>query len=243
MISIRQEGDFGIVEIDRPAKRNALTNAMLEALLEGVTDLVDRDVSVLIVRSTSEHFSAGADLTEWAEPTASEAARMSRLGNAAFDAIAHAPMPSIAAIDGVAAGGGLELALACDLRVATTRARLGLPETGLGNVPAYGGMPRLVQTVGVAYARELLFTAELVDARRAAEIGLVNRLVEPADLEGAVDALARRIADGDPHAISLAKALTGGTRSDGPLAAVTSQAPESRRRKNNFLDRRPAASA
>ena len=242
MIRWESTDAVGRLTLDRPEKLNALATEMIAGLAQGVAALVDDGVSVIVVRSSGRHFSAGADIGEWATPAATQAQRMSRIGVDAFAALARAPMPTIAVIDGVAAGGGLELALACDLRIATTRARLGLPEAGLGNTPAYGGISRLVELVGPSRARELLFTAELIDGSRAAAIGLVNWVVDSDRLDDAVDGIVASITAADPRAVALTKALTGGAPLDGLLASFTSQTPESRDRKEAFLARHATTS-
>jgi enoyl-CoA hydratase/carnithine racemase len=242
MIHTTHRDSVGTITIDRPSKRNALTTEMLSQLGAGVTTLIEAHVSVIVVRSSSDYFSAGADIAEWANPTPTRAADMSRIGVTAFAALAAAPMPTIAVIDGVAIGGGLELALACDLRIATHRTRLGLPELGLGNVPAYGGISRLVAAVGVSHAQELLFTAETIDGARAASIGLVNWAVDDDQLDQEAARIIDLIVGVDPHAASLTKALTGGSSIDGPLSAFTSQSDASRSRKTAFLNRRAATS-
>lgn len=245
LIEIHHADSVGHIVLNRPDKRNALTTAMIRQIGDGVQALAHAEVEVIVVRSSGRHFSAGADITEWAAPSSDDARRMSRAGVDAFGALAEASMPTIAVIDGVAAGGGLELALACDLRIATNRSRLGLPEAGLANLPAYGGIARLVHTVGAVRARELLFTADLVDAERAEQLGLVTQVVEPDQLDEAVGSLVGRIRAADSRTVALAKALTGASPIDGLLAQFTSQSPESRRRKEEFLAmrRRPTEGA
>lgn len=240
MIKVDVAGDIGTLTLDRPSKLNALTNAMIGDLLEAVRTLATSPISAIVVRSSGKHFSAGADLGEWANPTSEEADAMSRRGEEAFAALAASPMPSVAVIDGIAAGGGLELALACDLRIASTTAKLGLPETTLANLPAYGGVPRLVRVVGNTRARELLFTGELISGERAAAIGLVNWAVDAADLADRAEDVVAKIASADRFSVSLAKSLTGNTPIDGLLARVTSQTQASRERKQAFLDARAA---
>lgn len=237
MIRSDTHSRVGTITIDRPGKLNALTTEMLGQLDVEVSRLVESRVAVIVVRSSSKHFSAGADLGEWAEPTANEAASMSSVGERAFARLASAPMPSVAVIEGVAAGGGLELALACDLRLASIEARLGLPEARLANLPAYGGIPRLVEIVGVSRARELLFTAELIDGKRAAELGLVNWIAEPEETWDLADRVIQQIAGADAASVSLAKSLTGGTPIDGLLSRITSQTEASKGRKRSFLSR------
>lgn len=241
MISTDVTGAVGTITLARPDKLNALTTDMLAEIGRSVQELSDREVSIIIVRSSSQNFSAGADLNEWAAPTAADAQRMSRIGGAALDVLAQAPMPSLAVIDGVAAGGGLELTLACDLRIATTRSRLGLPEAGLANLPATGGVDRLMALVGASRARELLFTAELIGGQRAAELGLVNWLTEAEHLDSEVVRITELITNADRSSVALAKSLTGGSPIAGPLASFTSQTEQSRARKQAFLGRRKSA--
>src|SRR5690625_5232596 len=157
LILVRQDDGVGSIILNRADKLNALTTDMIHRIGDGVQELVGAHIEILVVRANGRHFSAGADLGEWSAPSSQDAHDMSRAGVDAFDSLAAAPMPTIAVVDGVAAGGGLELALACDLRIGTTRSRVGLPEAGLANLPAYGGIPRLVETVGAVRARELLF--------------------------------------------------------------------------------------
>lgn len=240
MIKVDVTDDVGTLTLDRPQKLNALTDDMLVAFRGAVDRLTKASISVIVVRSSGRHFSAGADLEEWAAPTSAEADAMSRRGEEAFAALAATAMPSVAVIDGVAAGGGLELALACDLRIASTDAKLGLPETSLANLPAYGGVPRLVEVVGSTRAMELLFTGELVSGTRAAEIGLVNWAVDGELLEDKANEVVAMITRADTLSNSLAKSLIGNTPIDGLLARVTSQTEASRQRKQAFLDARAA---
>lgn len=241
MIIATQQDQVGYLTLDRPDKLNALSTPMLEALGSAVHDFSVSDVRVIVVRSSSIHFSAGADLAEWATPTATEAHHMSRVGVDAFAALAAISVPTIAAITGVAAGGGLELALACDLRIASRDSRLGLPETGLANLPSYGGINRLVTVVGAARARELLFTAELIGADRAERIGLVNWVFDEVEFDERLSETVGQIAAADPRAVAIAKALTGEAPLDGLLSTFTSQTEESRARKLDFLKTRATA--
>jgi enoyl-CoA hydratase/carnithine racemase len=151
-------------------------------------------------------FCAGADLKERAGfSEAQTRAYVARIGDT-FSALAALPQPSIAAINGLAFGGGLELALACDLRVASASATMGLTETSLAIIPGAGGTQRLPAVVGLARAKELIFTARRIDAASALRIGLVNAVVEPAALRDAALALAGEIAANGPLAVTAAKA-------------------------------------
>jgi enoyl-CoA hydratase len=171
------------VTINRPAKLNALNK---QTILE-LADLVEyatheREVrGVIITGSGEKAFVAGADISEFAEYSIKEGEALSRNGQTTvFDAIEQCGKPIIAAINGFALGGGLELAMACHMRIASRTARLGLPEVTLGLIPGYGGTQRLTQLVGKGRAIEMIATADMIAAERALEIGLVNHVV-PAD--------------------------------------------------------------
>ena len=201
----RIEGAAGWIEIDRPARANAYTTSMLAALEARLAELADEEsVRVIVVASAAEgRFCAGADLDEIHDRGIEDALELRAL--ATFDALAAAPVPTIAAIDGPAIGGGLELALACDLRLATPRARFALPETGFGVLPAAGATFRLPALVGPSVAREMiLFGAEL-DAEAARRCGLVNEVTEPQNLQQRVHHWCAAAASRDPLALRLAK--------------------------------------
>ena len=203
----RQDAVAWII-LDRPEVLNALSWDTLGQLGEIVESLAAaRDVRVVIVTGTGEKaFCAGADLKERAGfDEAKTRAYVARIGDT-FAVLAALPQPSIAAINGVAFGGGLELALACDLRVAASTASMGLTETSLAIIPGAGGTQRLPAVVGQARARELIFTARRIDAARAQRIGLVNEVVEPGALREAALGLAREIAANGPLAVAAAKA-------------------------------------
>lgn len=196
--------------LNRPAVRNALDLAMrraLEAALAGLDR--EADVRVLVVRGAGEHFCAGGDVKFMqAHPvTAADGQARVEALNRAVLALARFRVPTVAMVDGVAVGAGCNLALACDLIVASDRARFGELFARLGLVPDAGGTWLLPRRVGPARAKELVFTADVIGAREAERIGLVNRVVPAADLEREAYALARRIADGPPRALAAAKTL------------------------------------
>merc|ERR550519_3295991 len=179
----RLEGENeGIVVfgINRPKAMNALSKNLvtnLQAAIEAVK--FDKAVRVLIIRSHAKGaFCAGADLKERAKMSPAEVGPFVAKGRAIIGAWENLPMPVIAAVDGVALGGGLEMALACDLRIASSDARLGLTETRLAIIPGGGGTQRLPRVVGVAKARELIYTARILNGKQSEEIGLVNHCVE-----------------------------------------------------------------
>lgn len=234
--------------LDRPAKRNALDGAMVASLREQVDVLAARaDVRAVVVRGAGGTFCAGADIADWVAPSNAVAAEQSRVGTEAFAALAALPVPSVAVLEGIAVGGGLELAMACDLRVAATDARLGLPELGLGNLPSWGGTARIADVAGLGVARHLLLSGELVSGARAAELLVVTSAHDPGDLDAAVTALVQRLLGAEPLAVALAKqALTDFERrlaQEDALAAYTAGLASSRDRKQDFLDRKAAAKA
>ncbi|MBV8970803.1 MAG: enoyl-CoA hydratase/isomerase family protein [Sphingomonadaceae bacterium] len=195
-LTLAIDGPRATLTLDRPAKRNALDLAMWEELPRLVAAvMLDPGVRVLVVTGAGGAFSAGADLDEFAV-YASDPAWRAR-NNAAIRAtqvtLARAAKPVVAAIDGDAIGGGLGLALACDLRFATPRARLGLTPAKLGLVYPLHDTKLLVDLVGPAQAKRMLFTARVMDAAEAARIGLVDEVTD--DLDGAVDAFCARVAD------------------------------------------------
>ena len=204
-LSYGVEEGIALVTLKRPEALNALSQSLLEELAE-IPELVQQDPEVRAVIFTGEGkaFAAGADLKEIAAIKDPFMGREYALfGQRVFAEIAALPVPTIAAINGYALGGGLELALACDLRVAAKTAKLGLPEVGLGLIPGFGGTQRLPRLIGRGRALDLIFTGRHVDAEEALFLGLVNRVAEDA-LEEAKK-LAQKILKNAPIALALAK--------------------------------------
>lgn len=189
--------------INRPDKLNALNRAVLDTLDGAFSQAAaDDGVRVVVLRGAGgKAFVAGADIGEFADFGPTDAARMSARGQRLFRRIETLGKPVIAVLDGFALGGGLELAMACTLRIASTGARIGQPEINLGLIPGYGGTQRLARLAGRGVALELCLTGEPVDAARARELGIVNRVHEPGELDEAVEKLARRLAKGPPEAM------------------------------------------
>jgi 2-(1,2-epoxy-1,2-dihydrophenyl)acetyl-CoA isomerase len=205
----RSDG-IAMLTLNRPEARNALDLDMREALEAALRDLAaDAAVRVLVLTGAGEHFCAGGDvkLMQARRMTAADGQRRVEAMNRAVRALAEFRAPTIARVDGFAVGAGCNLALACDLVVASDRARFGEVFARIGLVPDGGGTYFLPRRVGLARAKELCFTADLVDAAEAWRLGLVNRVVPAAQLATATGALARRIADGPPRALEAAKAL------------------------------------
>jgi enoyl-CoA hydratase len=192
-----ERGALAFVCLNRPHKRNALTRQMLERLREifaGITARRDLRVVILTGGMGTDAFSAGTDIAELAALDKVGAHEAARRGQSACEAIELCSAPVIAAINGVAAGGGLELALACHLRIATTQAAFSLPELKLGLIPAYGATQRLARIIGEGRALEMMLTPNTcLSPEEALRIGLINRVCEPAGLLEEAEALAREI--------------------------------------------------
>jgi len=197
----------GIITLSRERARNALDSALLRLL--DVTLAAcggDREVRAVIVTGGAD-FCAGADLKEMGAMTVAGAGEFARLGHSVFRRIETLPKPVIAAVAGHALGGGCELALACDIRLAAESARFGLPEVNLGLIPGFGGTQRLAALVGHGRARELILTGRVVDAREAETMGLVNAVVAGPELAERAGDLAARLARKSRTALAAAKKL------------------------------------
>jgi len=206
-LRVDREGGVAVLTIDRPKSLNALDSATLDELESAFTAL-DRDPSVgaIVVTGAGEKaFVAGADIRDMLAMGPVEARAHAERGQRVVGLLARTPKPVIAAINGYALGGGLELALACDIRLASENAVLGLPETSLAVIPGFGGTQRLARAVGPARAKELILTARKVPAAEAERIGLVNRVVSQGTLLEEAKRLAREILAQGPVAVRLAK--------------------------------------
>ena len=203
--------DSGILTltINRPDSLNALNKQVIDALSAAIESAQDnRDVRVIIVTgSGAKAFVAGADIKEFADFTPEQGRDLAKRGQRdLFDRVERSRKPVVAAINGFALGGGLELALAAHVRVASSNARMGLPEVSLGVIPGYGGTQRLAQTVGKGKAMEMILTAGMIDAEAALQCGLVNQVVELELLLETAQALAGKIARNAPTALTAAMA-------------------------------------
>jgi len=195
-VSVSTAGGVATIRVDRPPM-NALDTAVQAGLAEAASEVTERDdVAAIVVYGGEKVFAAGADVKEMAAWDYRTMVLRSQALQDAFTAIARIPKPTIAAITGYALGGGLELALACDLRICGDNAKLGLPEILLGIIPGAGGTQRLPRLVGPARAKELILTGRFVGAEEAERIGLVNRVVAPDDVFTAATELAEQLARG-----------------------------------------------
>lgn len=215
-IILRKEPPLAWIILNRPQRLNSLTATMMEELSRALDMLWDdRDVRVVIIRGAGDRaFSAGADVTSFAGPLHTYYFFINnRKFQEAVSKIERFPKPVIAAIDGYALGGGLEMALACDFRIATDKSELGQPEIGLGILPGAGGTQRLIKLVGMAKAKELIMLGDRIKAEEAYRIGLVNRVVPKEKFEDEVRSFALRLAQGPPIALTYAKyAINFGTQ-------------------------------
>ena len=180
-VELERRGNVGLITINRPEVLNALNMQVLRDLDE-VLDQVEatEDIHVLVITGAGRAFVAGADISEMALFSASDAKTFSRRGNNVLLRLTRFPRPSIAAVNGYALGGGCELAMSCDFRIASEKAKFGMPEVGLGITPGFGGTQRLQRIVGMSTAMELVLTSRTIDAQEALNIGLINHLY-PAD--------------------------------------------------------------
>jgi len=226
LVSVKHDGDGVEILILRHPPVNALSTGVLDAL-DHQLDEVEKDPQsrCVVLTGDGQYFSAGADLKEVATLGLEDAPRVVARGQNLFSRVEAFPHPVVAAINGLALGGGLELALACDLRVAGDSAKLGAPETVYGLMPAYGGTQRLPRLVGPAKAREMIFTGSLLSAADAHRIGLVNRTVPAGQELRAARDLAHTIAQRAPKAVRAAKRamLEGRDRSLAEGLAIESQ--------------------
>lgn len=214
---IDTEGPVAHITINRPKKLNALNRETIEELHDAFEALdADPGIRVMILRGSGDKaFVAGADISEFAAYGVEEGRDLSASGQELlFDFVEQLGTPVIAAVNGFALGGGLELAMSCHFRVASTNAKMGLPEVSLGVIPGYGGTQRLPELIGKGRAMELVMTGGMVGAERAYAMGLVNHVVAQEDLDAFCLELAQKIAKNSPVAISYAiKAVNAGFRS------------------------------
>lgn len=213
---VEREDKIVKVTVNKPKSLNALNSELLTELNKCMYHLsIDESVDVVVITGEGKAFVAGADISEMKDLSAPEAHAFAKLGMDTFMLIERMPKPVIAAVNGFALGGGCELALACDIRIASEKAVFGQPEVGLGITPGFGGTQRLTRTIGLGIAKEMIYTAKNIKADRAYEVGLVNRVVAPEELMDAAMDMARTIASNGKLAVSYAKgAMVDGFQAD-----------------------------
>jgi len=205
---IEKQYPIGIIKINRPESLNALNIETLGEIRDAVTSLNnEEDIKVLIFTGEGKAFIAGADIKQMKDMNENDAREFCNMGQKIFDIIEHLDKPVIAAVNGFALGGGCELAMACDIRIASENAKFGQPEVNLGIIPGFGGTQRLPRLVGKGIAKELIFTGDLIDAQTALRIGLVNKIVSAEKLLDETMIMAQKIASKGPIAVLIAKSV------------------------------------
>lgn len=254
MLTLDIQGPVALVTIDRPDAANALS-AGARAELRAIVDALARNQAVRAVVLTGagrKVFAAGSDIQDMVDMTAAQSVALSESIRQLNQALAELPQPVVCAVNGWCLGGGLELALACDIRIASETARFGFPEAKLGIMPGGGGLPRLVRAVGSAVARHMVLTGEFMAAARAYEVGLVTQLAPPDALVADAMALAGRMATLAPLALAQIKGalrvaesadLHSGIHAEAQACAVCFASEDKREGMRAFLEKRPAAFA
>lgn len=206
-ILLEKKGLIAVATINRPKALNALNSEVLTDLDELVSAVkADADIRALVITGSGEKaFVAGADIGEMSTLTKEGGEAFGKHGNNVFRAIETLPIPTIAAVNGFALGGGCEMALACDIRIASEKAKFGQPEVGLGIIPGFGGTQRMARIIGTGPAMELIYTADTIDAQRALEIGMVNHVVPADQLMDEAMKLAQKICTNAQKAIRASK--------------------------------------
>ena len=205
-LNLREDAGIAILTFNRPEVYNALDTETVTAALAMVRELQnDPKVRVVVLTGAGKAFIAGADIAEMRQKTPVQARVYSELGHCLMRTIEQLNKPVIAAINGYCLGGGMEVALAADIRVASEKARFGLPETILGIIPGWGALPRITRLVGTAATKELIFTGDIIDAERALEIGLINHIVTHDALMDSVMVMAGKICRQSQFAVAQAK--------------------------------------
>ena len=251
LLDVEPGSGIAWLTLNRPQRLNTITPSMIGDLSRAL-DLLERDsrVRVLVIRGAGEKaFSAGADVTAFQTSTASSMLAGSRRGDRVFGRVESFPHPVVAAIRGYCLGGGCELSMSCDFRIASANALIGLPETGLGIIPGWGGTQRMTRLLGEAKAKELILLAERLGAEEAHRVGLVTRFVADGDFEREVREFALWLAAGAPMALELAKRSIGvasGSKGQGESgfefeahsAAIVSQTEDAAEGVSAFLSKR-----
>jgi enoyl-CoA hydratase len=245
-----RRGPVALLTLNRPQSLNALDRALLEELAARIVGVAaDTAVRAVVVTGAGRAFAAGADIAAMQPFTAAQAGEFSRLGQRTFAALEALAVPTIAAVNGYALGGGCELACACDWIYASAKARFGQPEVNLGITPGFGGTTRLVRRVGMAWAKEIVLTGEPIDAEQALRIGLANRIYAPEALLDAAIAAGEAVGGKGPLAVAAAKrVLQEGQDADSRVADALEReafaaafATEDRAEgMTAFLEKRPA---
>lgn len=209
ILKLTVENNIGVITMSRPEALNALNTDFfteMDSLLDDIEG--NNEISVVIITGEGKAFAAGADIAEMCDKTQQEGYDFSKFGQAVFDKIEALSKPVIAAINGFALGGGCELAMSCDFRIASDKAKFGQPEVNLGLTPGFAGTQRLSRLVGLADALYLLYTADMINAEEALRINLIQKVIEPENLMDETISIAHKIASKGPEAVKLIKKAT-----------------------------------
>ncbi|MGQ9529897.1 MAG: enoyl-CoA hydratase/isomerase family protein [Candidatus Bathycorpusculaceae bacterium] len=208
-IIYEKSGGIAIITLNRPEALNAFSKELIDEILQALEDAkTDENTRVIILTGAGEKaFSAGADIKAMKGINALKARELSIMGEKLCNAIENLEKPVIAAINGYALGGGLEVAMACDIRIASENARMGQTEINIGLIPGWGGTQRLTRLIGKTKAKELIFTGKIIDAKTAEQLGIVNMAVPTEKFKETVQQFASELASKAPIAINVAKAL------------------------------------
>ena len=251
-VLLEKKGHIAVATINRPKALNALNSQVLEDIDQLVEQVkADDEIRALVITGSGEKaFVAGADIGEMSTLTKAEGEAFGKKGNDVFRKLETLPIPTIAAVNGFALGGGCELALSCDIILASEKAKFGQPEVGLGITPGFSGTQRLPRRVGIAKAKELIFSGRMIEADEAKEIGLVNVVYAPeALMDGALE-MAKSFAKNAPIAVKYAKAcidrgmqmdIDGGIACENELFAMCFATADQKEGMGAFLEKRTAA--
>lgn len=249
-IILKKDNGLVVLELNRPEALNSLNKKMLSELKEAL-ELLEKDESIMVViiTGTGKAFVAGADIEEMKDMTADQAWEFSQFGQDIFNKIENSRLVYIAAVNGYALGGGNELALACDIRIVSEKARFGQPEVSLGIIAGFGGTQRLTRLVGEVKARELLLTGKIIKADEAFDIGLVNKVIPANNLLNQAKEMAAEIMNNSPVAVEnckkainagLKESLDRGLKIESDLFAECYRAPDQLEGMEAFLEKRKA---
>lgn len=248
VVLYQKEGPIGLITINRPEVKNPLNMSVFLGLKDALDKAAtDDEVKALIITGAGNAFVSGADINELLVLNTHDGWLASRFQQSVFNKLESIGKPSIAAINGFAMGGGLELALSCTFRIASVKAKLGFPELGLGIIPAFGGTQRLIRTVGYSKASELVLFRSIIDGQEAARIGLVNQTVEAEEVLGKAKEWALNLASLSPVAVRLELELLLKAQDassdlslalESALAALAVSSDEAKTLLGNFLNKK-----